>query len=261
MTKLIWLSDLHFVAEGLVQGHDPQQRLDMAVAHVNAHHPDAACCVVSGDLVDRATAADYRAVRAGLDKLAMPWLPMVGNHDDRALVRALLPVPTGGMSDFVQYAMTTDVGLIVCLDTLTPGADGGSFCAARQAWLHDCLARNVGMPALIFMHHPPMALGLPMQDSDRLAEGEALLDLLAEHPNVRQLCIGHVHRPITGNIRRMPFATMRAVLYQAPPPVPAWNWDSFVPAREAPALGVIHMKDGGVLLQYEQFCDAEEGVR
>ena len=245
MTKLIWLSDLHFVAEGLVQEHDPRQRLKRAVDHVNAHHGDAAYCVVSGDLVDRATAEDYRAVRAGLDRLAMPWLPMTGNHDTRPLIREMLPVPAGGMADFVQYAVDTGRVLLVCLDTLTPGADGGSFCTPRQEWLRACLDAHADRPAIVFMHHPPMPLGLPMQDVDLIAEGDALLGLLSAHGNVRQLCIGHVHRPITGSVRGLPFATMRAVLYQAPPPVPAWDWDSFVPAAEAPALGVIRVSGGG----------------
>ena len=256
MVKLIWLSDLHFVAEGLVQGHDPRMRLQKAVEHINTYHDDSDYCVVSGDLVDRGTGDDYRAVRAGLDKLSMPRLPMVGNHDDRVRIKELLPVPEGGMTDFVQYAVQIDETLLVCLDTLTPGAGSGSFCEARLAWLDQCLSAHSDVPALIFMHHPPMPLGLPMQDQDRLLDGEALLSLLARHDNVRQLCIGHVHRPVAGSVRGLPFATMRAVLYQAPPPVPAWDWDSFEPAIEAPALGVIRIENGDVLIQYEQFCDA-----
>ena len=257
MTKLLWLSDLHFVAEGLVQDHDPRQRLASAVEHINAHHRDAEFCVVSGDLVDRGTVEDYCGVAAGLNRLAMPWLPMVGNHDDRALVRQHCPVPTGGMAQFIQYAVPADAARAVCLDTLTPGNDHGTFCAARLDWLGNVLAEDPDTPTLIFMHHPPMDLGLPMQDRDRLLKAEPLLDLLTRHKQVEQLCIGHVHRPIAGSVRGLPFATMRAVLYQAPPPVPAWDWESFRPAREAPALGVITLRGGGVQIHYEQFCSAD----
>ena len=260
MTSVIWLSDLHFTAQGLVQDHDPRRRLSLVVDHINAHFSDAQYCVISGDLVDRGNTEDYRALRAALDGLAVPYLPMMGNHDDRALMRALLPLPEGGMADFVQYAVEADEALLICLDTHRPGAAAGSFCQARLGWLADALAGNRGQPAIIFMHHPPMDLGLPMQDQDRLQDSGPLLELLASQSSVRQLCIGHVHRPITGTVRGIPFATMRSVLYQAPPPEPAWNWDNFAPAVEAPAFGVLRVSAGDVRLQYTQFCDYADGV-
>ena len=258
--KLIWLSDLHFVADGTVQGHDPVERVSRAVDFINRHHPDAAYCVISGDLVDRATERDYAAVASHLDRLAVPCLPMVGNHDDRALLRRAMPLPETVMDDFIQYAVRTDAAHLICLDTLTPGADHGSFCQARLDWLAQRLSAAPETPAIVFMHHPPMALGLPMQDADRLKDGAALLDLLALHPQVRQLCIGHVHRPITGSVRGIPFATLPAVLYQAPPPVPAWTWDSFAPAAEAPALGVLTLQGGEVQIHNVQFCAYADGV-
>ena len=111
------------------------------------------------------------------------------------------------------------------------------------------------------MHHPPMELGLPMQDTDCLRESGELLDLLQRHSGkILQLCLGHVHRPICGSLRGLSYATMRAVLYQAPPPVPAWDWDSFVPAKENPALGVLTLSDGVLRMQYEEFCRYADGV-
>ena len=259
MAKIIWLSDLHFVAQGHVQGHDPRVRLARAIGHVNTHHRDAAACVISGDLVDRGTPGDYAALHEQLTALKVPYLPMVGNHDDRALVRQVFDVPRG-VEGFIQYVVPTDDALLVCLDTHTPGADHGSFCADRLDWLTDQLA-EADKPALIFMHHPPMALGLPMQDTDRLRDSAALLDLLQSHSRkVLQLCIGHVHRPITGTLRGLSYATMRSVLYQAPPPVPAWDWDSFEPAKENPGLGVLTLSDGVLRMQYEEFCRYEDGV-
>ena len=258
--KVIWLSDLHFVAEGLVGGHDPYVRLTHAVDFINEHHSDADHCVISGDLVDRATPGDYAALAQHLKRLTVPVLPMVGNHDDRDKLQAALRLPGAPLDGFVQYAVKGPKALIVCLDTLTPGSDHGTFCDARLSWLARVLSDTRDRPALVFLHHPPMDLGLPMQDVDRLRDGEAVLELLAECPHVRQLCIGHVHRPITGTARGIPFATMRSVLYQAPPPVPAWDWDSFAPAHEAPALGILTVDGWDVQMHYTQFCAYETGV-
>ncbi len=258
--KTLWMSDLHFVHKGAVLGHDPRIRLRAAIAHINAHHGDAEMCLISGDLVDVATIQNYRALREALDTLAMPYWPMTGNHDDRGLMRDALPLPEGTMPDFVQYTIAVSGALIVCLDTLLPGADAGEMCTARLAWLEAVLREAGDRSVLLFLHHPPMTLGLPMLDPDNLTDGAALLDLLERYPCVTHLFCGHVHRPITGTVRGMPFATMRSVLYQAPPPRPAWDWSTFQPAPEAPALGVLHIANGNVTLQYDQFCPYAVGV-
>lgn len=260
MTKLIWMSDPHFSADADVLGHDPTVRLQAAIAHINAHHTDAAYCVISGDLVNRGTLRDYQALQGLLSQLTIPYLPMAGNHDDRTLLRQSLVMPDTAMQGFVQYQINVGSGQILCLDTQEHGTDSGVFCGARQAWLRDTLAQDLQRPTILFMHHPPMPLGLPMQDQDKMENGTAFLELVAAYPNVRFMCIGHVHRPTTGVIRGTPFATMRSVLYQAPAPHPAWDWDSFTPAKEAPNIGVLTLQGNDVTLQYEQFCQWDIGA-
>lgn len=258
MSKIIWMSDLHFVATGEVQGLDPRTRLHAAIEHINAHHADAAVCIVSGDMVDRGTAADYEAVASMLSHLSMPYHPMVGNHDNRALFRKQLPLPSSCDDVFIQYAVDADDAVLLCLDTLDEGADAGVFCEDREAWLIEKLAQSSDKPVVLFMHHPPLPLHLPMQDQDRLRDGPRFLSLIAGRPNVRHLCIGHVHRPITGVVEGIPFTTMRSVLYQAPAPVPRWDWDSFRPAAEAPNLGVILLDKQDITIQFEQFSAAQD---
>ena len=261
MLKIVWMSDPHYTVDGLVLGHDPRVRLEAAISHINRNHGDADFCVISGDMVNRGTAADYVSIATMLQDLAVPLLPMVGNHDDRTLFRRALALPDRTMEGFIQYAVPAQGGLIVCLDTQKPGADSGEFCATRMEWLKAVLTEAGTTPALLFMHHPPMPLGLPMQDTDRLEDGSAFLDLIARFDSISFLCIGHVHRPIAGAVRGIPYATMRSILYQAPAPQPEWDWSSFAPGREAPALGLLTLKDGNVTMQYEQFCDHVLGVR
>lgn len=254
MLKAIWMSDPHFASAGNVLGHDPRVRLHAAVTHINNYHADAQFAIISGDMVNRGSKADYDGLRKQLADLCIPVLPMVGNHDNREMFRAALPVPESCMNDFVQYTVPTDNGLIVCLDTQRTASDAGEFCDERRDWLRHILQTAGSTPVFIFMHHPPMPLGLPMQDTDNLQDGEAFLDLIAQYDCVKNLFIGHVHRPITGTVRGIPFATMRSVLYQAPPPRPEWNWETFEPSEEAPNLGVLSISDDVMLLQYEQFC-------
>ncbi len=259
MTKIAWLSDLHFSAKGRVQGYDTEARVQAAVAYVNAHHSDAASCVISGDLVDRGTADDYAHLMHYLSELEMPILPMVGNHDNRILMRQFFDLPKTADPNFVQYSVDLGSTLILCLDSQKEGTDAGVYCPARSAWLAQALETANGRPVLVFVHHAPLALGLPMQDLDRMEGGGAFLDLLAASGASVHLCVGHVHRPISGHCRGIPFTTMRSVLYQAPAPSPEWDWTSFAPAQEAPDLGVIAVSEDAVVVQYQTFCEASYG--
>ncbi|MEL7254253.1 MAG: phosphodiesterase [Pseudomonadota bacterium] len=260
MSKIIWLSDLHFSAKGRVQGYDTGARVDAAVQFLQDHHADAVACVITGDMVDRGTAADYAALRTHLEPLPMPVYPMAGNHDARADLRDTFPLPPSAMTDFVQYRVDLDGAVLLCLDTQKTGADAGEFCAARMAWLRTTLAATDG-PVLIFVHHPPMALGLPMQDLDRMEGGAAFLQVLRDHRDRIHLCAGHVHRPVSGTKDGVAFTTARSVTYQAPNPQPAWDWSDFRPAHEAPSLNVISVTQSGIIIQQQQFCDASLGLK
>lgn len=256
-TRTIWLSDLHFEEYGTVLGHDPRARLDAAISFINKNYGEADLCLISGDMVETATAANYRALAAELDRLAIPWWPMIGNHDERALFLEHLGLPEGAMPGFAQYAINLPQARLLCLDSLKPGAASGLLCAERLDWLERALLANPDKPILVFLHHPPMTLDLPMLDPDRLENGTALL---ARFPAVRQLCFGHVHRPVSGHIGRIAFSSLRSALYQAPPPVPTWNWESFTPAAEAPDLGIITLHDDHITIAFLPFCAASLGV-
>ncbi|UWQ82164.1 phosphodiesterase [Leisingera caerulea] len=258
--KLIWMSDLHFEAEGLVQGHDPRLRLQAAVGYIAEHHADAAACLITGDLVETGSERNYKRLREALSGLPMPVLPLAGNHDDRRVLRDVLPLPDSAMPGFVQYRADFEDLWVLCLDTLIPSQAAGILCQERMGWLAAELAALEGRPAIVAMHHPPVKLGLPMLDPDNLQNGNELLDLLAGFPNVLHLLAGHVHRPCSGTARGIPFATAKSVLYQAPPPQPEWDWSSFRPAAEAPALTVLERTETGLTLQQCQFCDYALGA-
>lgn len=259
--KLVWMSDLHFLAgDRVVAGHDPRVRLDAAVDHIRRHHGDAQLCVISGDLVNEGNAADYRALKQRLARLGIEYALMTGNHDDRAEMAKVFKRPDGAMPDHWQYFRHADGGLYVFLDTLKAGSAAGEFCPERMAWLDKLLIENPNIPVFLFMHHPPMPLGLPTQDEIMLEQGAAFLALISRHENVKHLFMGHVHRPVTGVIDGLPYASMRSVLYQAPPPRPDWGWDDFAPAQEAPAIGIVQIRGANVNVQYTEFCQYAHGV-
>lgn len=258
--KAIWLSDLHYTTDETIIGHDPRARLNAAISHINTHYSDADICIISGDLVDRETHADYTELKETLAQLSVPYLPMMGNHDDRTLMRQVLDFPDTVMDKFIQYWFERDDSVFLALDTKIKGDDAGKLSKKRLNWVDKTLHKFRDRDVFVFMHHPPMNLGLPLMDGLKLENGAEFLDIVSKYDCVKHLFMGHVHRPISGSVRGIPFNVMRSITYQAPPPRPVWGWDTFSPVREAPAYGVIDISQESVLVQYIEFCEVDFGV-
>ena len=168
------------------------EQLEDAVGRILAlpQQPDAV--LVSGDLVDHASAEEYAWVRAGLAPLPMPVHVLAGNHDDRALVRQVFGVPGVGDQP-IRYAVRCgDLRLVAC-DTTIPGSDCGRV---DVEWLAATLDEDRSTPTLLALHHAPVAIGVPAIDASLPAPGEraALAELLGRSPQVRRVVAGHVHR-------------------------------------------------------------------
>lgn len=194
---LAQISDPHIVGEGeLAYGRvDTPRMLARCVQSLLAQPHRADAVVVTGDLTDHATAAEYALLRRLLAPLPMPVYLCVGNHDDRAeLRRAFADHPhLAGEDGFVQYAVDVGALRLVVLDTLVPGAPGGALCERRLQWLDRTLAASP-RPTVIAQHHPPFATGLTVMDAMGLADPAALAQVVRRHPHVERIVCGHVHR-------------------------------------------------------------------
>ena len=117
---------------------------------------------------------------------------------------------------YVQFVLDVDGARLLCVDSLsdTPGDHAGQLCAIRLAWLRDQISATPLDKALIVAcHHPPFDLGMPYMDALRLMDDEALYEVLAPRKPDMML-FGHVHRPISGAWRGIPFHIQRAVNHQ-----------------------------------------------
>ncbi|MER8629533.1 phosphodiesterase [Mesorhizobium opportunistum] len=210
--KIIQVTDVHLGRQGERRfGADLHQRLASCIAHINAHHADAALCVFTGDLTETGAPESYAALRAALSTLPMPWRLLPGNHDRRAnLVAAFPEIPVDG-NGFVQSIHDSGEEVLLFLDCLAEGRVEGELCGTRLAWLEARLEQSAGRPAYIFLHHPPVALGLPQLDPLALEQPERLLGLLRDHGNVRHIFFGHVHRDIAGTVAGIPFSAQRGL--------------------------------------------------
>ncbi|MFC0402350.1 phosphodiesterase [Paraburkholderia rhizosphaerae] len=199
---LAQISDLHIKRPGALAYRrvDTAAYLSRCVAALNALAPRPDAVIVTGDLVDQGDVEQYEHLKALLAPLQMPFYLLVGNHDDRAALRTVFSdrqeLFDGG--EFVQYAVDVGPLRVLALDSMVPGASGGTLCAARIEWLAAQLDATKGKPVIVALHHPPFVSGIGHMDRVRLEPSATrnLEALIAHHPNIERVICGHVHRPM-----------------------------------------------------------------
>ncbi|MDR6374254.1 phosphodiesterase [Paraburkholderia caledonica] len=199
---LAQISDLHIKRPGglAYRRVDTAAYLARCVAALNALVPRPDAVIITGDLVDQGDPQQYEHLKTLLAPLELPYFLLVGNHDDRAALRAVFPdraeLHSGG--EFVQYAFDVGALRVIALDSLEPGQSAGTLCDARLAWLETQLDAASGKPTIVALHHPPFACGIGHMDELRLdpAASARLAALIARYPNVERVICGHVHRPM-----------------------------------------------------------------
>lgn len=194
------LSDFHArphgrPAYGIV---DTNAAIESAVDAVLALDPTPDCVLVTGDLADCGLAEEYAIVRAALRRLPMPVYVLPGNHDRRESFAEALGVDYAYLpkTGFLHYTVEDFPVRLIGLDTVIAGEDGGEICAEREAWLAERLRKGQGRPTLIFMHHPPFAVGVDGMDVIPCRVSESFAGLIADHPEIERVLCGHYHRPI-----------------------------------------------------------------
>ena len=191
MAVIAHLSDTH------LDGGQPRlQRLLRVIGETASAGADAV--IVTGDLTDHGAAAEYEQFASAMPA-DRPWLATVGNHDRRESARSCLSPGSSGPLDRVLDV----AGLrLIALDSLIEGADDGRLDPTSLAFAAHALDDSPG-PAVIALHHPPVAVGHDLMDRLGLRDPEGLAEL-AGHPRLAAVLTGHVHTSLAGRFAGAP---------------------------------------------------------
>lgn len=207
------LTDIHIGFDPDAQPEELNRKRFRAVltrVFTSPNKPDL--LVLTGDLTDHGDLDSFVKIDDLLDTIDCPLLPMVGNHDTReALLKTFPECPTA--DGFIQYVVEKDGLAVICLDTLELGRHGGAFCSERRDWLAAQLSRTAPMPAVIFMHHPPVVSGIDWMDpepsEDWIANFGAAIS--GHEDRIQAIHCGHLHRPISTRFRGIPLSVTPSV--------------------------------------------------
>jgi Icc protein len=196
-TILAQLSDPHIRVGPDDQGS--AAALAAAVRSVLALDPRPVAVLVTGDLADGSTPAEYARFRELIAPLPMPVHVIPGNHDQDLDWAGPRAVDCGGLR-------------VVLCDTMRPGRDDGHL---DLDWLAGELAPPG--PTILAMHHPPVPIGIGGLDAIGLPESEraGLAALLERSPHVVRVIAGHVHRTAFARLGGIPVATCASTNLQA----------------------------------------------
>ncbi len=216
-------------------------RLGRVMDHLRSMRtlPDA--LIVTGDITDHGTAAEYAEVARLLDA-PFPVLALPGNHDSRPDFRKVLLDDPGGDGPINRLFPIGHVA-VLCCDSTIPGEPKGDGLLDDETlgWISESLSglpENV--PAVLAFHHPPVDIHNPFIDGARLRNPSALAALLRAHPTVSGILTGHAHTACATTFAGVPVAIGQAVTWTLRMPVePAPAAD-----RDAPAGLALHCVDG-----------------
>lgn len=186
--RIAQISDCHLgEREGdTLLGMDTDHSANAVIEQLRAENEQLDLLVVSGDVSSDGHMAAYYRLQPRLAGLAkhIVWLP--GNHDDAVEMRRALG------EDLMPSVLLLDTWQCVFLNSAVPGQVGGHLADSELAALRSAL--KTPKPTLVFMHHHLFAVGCAWLDEQKIANGDALCDLLQGQAQVKALVCGHVHQ-------------------------------------------------------------------
>jgi 3',5'-cyclic AMP phosphodiesterase CpdA len=210
MRTIAHMSDLHF-------GRVRTEIVQALLADVAALSPTLV--VISGDLTQQASRAQYEAAEAFLARMPVPWVAVPGNHD----IPTLNPITrfTRPLSRFRRHVSRDaqpfwmDEEIAVC-GINTARSWVWDWSHGRVSWSQMESVREAmrDVPPdrfrIVFAHHP--FLPPPTAPGTRLV-GRAVPALKAlEEAGVEMLLAGHLHRAYTGDIMSHHTHVARSIL-------------------------------------------------
>lgn len=192
MTLLLQVSDPHF-------GTERPAVVEALVRLAQARKPQV--LLLSGDITQRATQAQFAAARAFVDRLQVPHCVAVpGNHDIplwHLPLRLLRPYARYGAAFGAELESTleTDDLLLLALNTTRWWRhQDGQLCAEQVERVAQRLARARPGQRRLVMVHQPLVVTRPEDEKNRLHGHAAALQAWGA-AGVDMIVGGHIHLP------------------------------------------------------------------
>jgi Icc protein len=215
---IIHVSDTQLIgARGKWHGYplDADEKLaELVAALISTEiHPDA--MVFTGDLADRGEAEAYRKLRNAIepvaDKMGAELIWVMGNHDDREVLRQSLLYQEPSMAPIDEVHNVNGLR-IISLDTSVPGHHYGLVADNQLEWLSNELVKPSEYGTVLAMHHPPLPVVMPLAQTVELQDQTGLAEVI-QGSDVRTIIAGHLHYSSFGTFAGIPVSVASSSCY------------------------------------------------
>jgi len=240
LIRVVQITDTHLqpAEHRQFQGLDTAQTLAQVITAINAEAERPDLVLATGDLAHEPLPGVYDRLRDILRRVECPVACLPGNHDAPELMQEILN--TGRLST----VKSLDCGgwRIILLDSVVAGKEHGYLSDAELRFLERQLQGRTAAHVLIALHHHPVAIGSPWMDAMQLTNGEELLAIIRDCPQVRCILWGHIHQDFTAQYGTVQLIGSPSTCIQFKPRTQKFEKDLLPPAYRILTLG----RDGQV---------------
>ncbi len=229
---IIQLTDLHLSIAGECPYEiDVRENFLQALDEIQVLKPDL--LVISGDLCyDVGLTEIYIWIKQQLDKLPFPYYVIPGNHDDTQLMIDCFGLKNTSKDGQLFYKLDGLPQPTLFLDT-----QNYTLPDLQLEWLATQLS-NFKKPLCLFMHHPPVPMGVPFMDQNHaLRNSEAVLNLLLAYPFPITIFTGHYHVDKSARLKNLDIHITPSTFFQID-----WTKEAFAVDHKNCAFRSIHLK-------------------
>ncbi|MFF4578468.1 metallophosphoesterase [Streptomyces sp. NPDC001389] len=251
MIVIAQLSDVHF--DG---GPRAAERSRAVMEYLDGLPYDLDAVLVSGDIADNGTPAEYEQARKGLVS-RHPLVVCPGNHDERTAFRRVLLGEEDPSAAPVDRVLRGEGFVLAACDSSVPGEHHGRLEDSTLDWLDGILAGTPhDVPVLVAFHHPPVPLHTPYVDDIRQFGEERLAALAERHPHLLAFLCGHAHTAAATTFAGRPLLVAPGVVSTLRLPWEEPTGDPHVHLDEPPAVA-FHVigEDGRLTTHYRVVVD------
>ncbi|QKF82516.1 phosphodiesterase [Halarcobacter ebronensis] len=195
---IVQVSDTHIKANDQLAYNkvDTVKALIKCVNHINNLKPKPDFVMFSGDITDSGSKEEYKIFKNIVTSLEIPFYIIPGNHDNRDNLRESFK-EYGWYKDgeFLHFSLENFPLRVIGLDSIVLEKPYGALCEKRLNWLDEKLKEFPSKETLLFVHHPPIEIGIEHIDKLNLSKGsKELKEIFEKNSQVVALACGHVHR-------------------------------------------------------------------
>lgn len=257
MFKILVFSDIHMRKEGgTILGLDPYEQISQALNHGMHNHPDADHIIFLGDISNSGKIEEYQRFKCVLDLCKKPYSLMVGNHDNRDNLLAVLGDVPDTSDGFLQKSIDLGANRLLLLDTLNGPPFRNDMLAGfmdktRLDWVQHQIDAVPNKRVIVFAHHPISDIGMDGLDEIRLKNADTLLEILKTHKNVAHVFGGHVHRTVSGTTDGLAFTLFKSTCHQTP--LILGHGPDSMAVTEPAGYGIVLLQKDSVIAHTEDF--------